>query len=166
VTGAEVVQVAQNIPQPPTAAPRPTARPAAPRPAQPQPQPQPQPQQPAPQPAASTRYGVSGTGVRPDTNDWISVYCILYNQGSNGLLPGTMRVLKDGQVLGEAQFSQFATYYLDSGYNAGCKVEIRPPADGNYTAVLVEGGQVVSDPINFTVTGPATRINFVAWKQK
>jgi uncharacterized protein YraI len=162
VTSSDAVQVAQNIPQPPTAAPRPTARPAAPRPTQ-----APQPQQPAAQPApASAKYAVSGTGRRPDTNDWVTVYCLLFNQSGSSLLPGTLRLLRDGQVVGTAQFTQFATYYLDSGYNAGCKVEVRPAVDGAYTAVLVEGDQVVSDPITFTVSGPDTRINFVAWKQK
>lgn len=168
VTGADAVQVAANIPQPPTAAPRPTARPVAqqpaPRPAQPQPAPQPQPQ---PQPApATSKYAVNGTGRRPDTNDWVTVYCIVYDRSGNGLLPGTLRVTRDGQVVGTATFTQFPTYYLESGYNAGCKAEIRPAANGNYTAVLVEGDAVVSDPISFTVTGEGDRINFVAWKQR
>jgi hypothetical protein len=77
-----------------------------------------------------------------------------------------MRLLREGQVIGTASFSEFPTYYLDKGYNAGCKVEVSPAINGNYTAVLVEGDTVVSDPINFTVTGEADRIAFVAWKQR
>ncbi len=70
VTGADSVQVAQNIPQsPPTAAPRPTSRPAPPRPTSP-------PAQPAPPPAAAKKFGVSGTGVQPNTNDYVTVYCL------------------------------------------------------------------------------------------
>jgi uncharacterized protein YraI len=162
-TGSDAVQIAQNIPQQPTVAPRPTARPAAARPAQPAPPTQ-APAQPAP--AAANKYATSGTGVQPNTNDFVTVYCILYNQAGSGLLPGELRLLRDGQVVGTATFSSQATYYLTSGYNAGCKVEVSPAVNGNYTAVLVEGGQVVSDPINFTVTGPDNRIQFVAWKQR
>jgi hypothetical protein len=155
-TGADAVQVAENVPVPPTAAPRPTARPAAPQATQP----------PAPPPQAATKYGVSGTGVQPNTNDILTVYCILYNQAGTGLLPGTMRVSRNGQVVGTAQFTDRATYYLSSGYNAGCKVEGAPATPGTYTAVLVEGDTVVSDPITFTVTGPENRIQFAAWKKK
>ena len=56
-------------------------------------------------------------------------------------------------------------YLNGSGYNVGCKMEL-PAINGNYTAVLVEGGQVVSDSINFAVSGESNRITFVAWKQK
>ncbi len=156
VKGADAVQVAQNIPQPPTAAPRPTARPAPPRPTQP----------PAPPPAAPRKYAVSGTGTQPNTNDYVTVYCILYNQAGNGLLPGKLRLTRDGQVVGTAEFSKEATYYLNSGYNAGCKVETSPALNGTYTAVLIEGDQVVSDPITFTVTGPENRIQFAAWRAR
>lgn len=152
-TATETVQVAENIPQPPTAAPRPTARPAAPT-------------QPPAAPVAATKYGVSGTGFQPNTNNYVTVYCILYNQAGTGLLPGKLRVSRDGQVVGTAEFSSKATYYLSSGYNAGCKVETSPAVDGTYTAVLVEGDQVVSDPITFTVNGTGNRIWFTAWKAK
>lgn len=156
VTNGQVVPVAANIPAAPTARPQPTA---APRPAATQP--------PAAPPPSNTKYAAFGTGVRPDTNNWVTIYCILYNRAGNELLPGTIRVLRDGQVVASAvSFTQFPTYYLDSGYNAGCKVELQPAVNGNYTAVLIEGDQVVSDPINFTVTGESNRITFVAWKQK
>ncbi len=77
-----------------------------------------------------------------------------------------MRVSRDGQVVGTADFRAEATYYLSSGYNAGCKVETSPAVNGTYTAVLVEGDQVVSDPINFTISGPENRIQFAAWKAR
>jgi uncharacterized protein YgiM (DUF1202 family) len=156
--GAESVEVAENIPAPPTAAPRPTARPAAPKPAQPPAQPA----QPAP---AATKYGASGTGVQPNTNDYVTVFCLAFNQNGS-LASGKLRVSRDGQVVGTADFRAEGTYYLSSGYNAGCKVEVSPAVNGTYTAVLVEGDQVVSDPINFTVTGPENRIQFVAWKAR
>ncbi len=159
-TGADTVQVAENIPEPPTAAPRPTARPAAPKPpaaAQPA-----QPAQPAP---ATAKYAANGAGVQPNSNDYVTVYCLAFDRGGN-LTSGKLRVLRDGQVVGTADFTPFATYYLSSGYNAGCKVEISPAVNGAYTAVLVEGDQVVSDPINFTITGPENRIQFVNWKQR
>lgn len=161
-TGAESVQIAQNIPEVPTAAPRPTARPAAPRPAQPPAQPPAPPAQPAP---AATKYGVNGSGFLPNTNDYVTVYCLAFNRDGS-LAPGTLRVTRDGQVVGTANFIAAATSYLTSGFNAGCKVETSPAINGTYTAVLVEGDTVVSDPITFTVTGPENRIQFVNWKQR
>lgn len=157
VKATELVAVAQNIPTPPTAAPRPTARPVTQ--AQPTAAPQPAP--------AAGKYATFRNDPFPDTNDWITVYCILYDRSGNAILPGTIRVLRDGQpVASDTTFTEFPTYYLNMGYNAGCKVEIRPATSGSYTAVIVEGNQVVSDPINFTVSSTDNRIRFVAWKQR
>ncbi len=169
VTSGDAVQVAQNIPQPPTAAPAPTARPAAPRPAQPQPQPQPQ--QPAPQPQPSVKYGLTGKAqLRPNTNPYVSVWCFVLNSAGNGLVPGTIRVLQGGAVLKEQPFtgnlargdSGYSSEYL---YNDGCKVEL-PAADGAYTAYLIEGGNQVSDAYTFTVSGETNRIAIIEWKQR
>lgn len=158
VTGADSVEVAQNVPQPPTAAPRPTARPAAPRPTSP-------PAPPAQPPASAKKFAVSGTGFQPNSNDYVTVYCLAFN--SNGsLASGKMRLLRDGQVVGTVDFRAEGTYYLTSGYNAGCKVETSPAVNGTYTAVLVEGDQVVSDPITFTINGPENRVQFAAWKAR
>jgi uncharacterized protein YraI len=165
--GAGAVQIAQNIPQPPTAAPRPTARPAAPRPPQPaQPQPaQPQPAQP------SLKFALTGKHqLRTNTNPIVSVWCFVLNPAGNGLIPGAIRVLKDGGVLKEQAFtslmargdSGYSSEYL---YNDGCKVEV-PAADGTYSAYLIEGGNQVSDVFNFTVSGESNRTAIVEWKQR
>jgi hypothetical protein len=50
-------------------------------------------------------------------------------------------------------------------YNDGCKVEIRPSVEGVYTAVLIEGGQPVSDPANFTVAGDLREF-IVRWEPR
>lgn len=169
VTSGEAVQVAQNIPQPPTAAPRPTAPPAAPRPAQPQPQPQPQ--QPAPQPQASIKFGLTGKAqLRPNTNPYVSVWCFVLNTAGNGLVPGSIRVQLGGATVREQAFnanlargdSGYSSEFL---YNDGCKVEL-PAADGTYTAYLIEGGNQVSDAYTFTVSGESNRIAIVEWKQR
>jgi hypothetical protein len=95
----------------------------------------------------------------------VTVYCLAFN--ANGTLTsGKMRLTRGGQVVGTADFVNQPTYYLSSGYNAGCKVETSPALNGAYTAELMEGDQVVSDPITFTVTGPENRIVFVNWKQR
>jgi uncharacterized protein YraI len=160
VRGAGDVQVAQSIPAAPTAPPRPTARPQAAQPQPTQPPAQPQP--------ASTKYGQTKAAFRMvDTNDWVTVYCMLWNRAVNDLLPSTIQITRDGQVVEQGKaFTKFGTWYLNYPYNDGCKVEIRPAANGNYTAVLIEGGNPVSDPINFTVTGQGDRITFLEWKEK
>lgn len=166
VTSGEAVQVAQNIPAaPPTARPQPTARPAAPRPtAAPQPAAQPA------QPQASIKFGLTKSELRPNTNPYVSVWCFVLNPAGNGLVPGTIRVLQGGTVVGSRAFSAVMSRG-DSGYpsqylyNDGCKVEL-PAADGTYTAYLVEGDTQVSEPFNFTVSGQANRTAIIEWKQR
>ena len=161
VRGSDTVEVAQNIPAAPTAAPRPTARPAAAVPAPPQPQPQPQP---------SVKYSLTKSELRPNTNPIVSVWCFVLNQGGNGVLGGTMRVLQGGTTVKEQPFNAvmargdpgYSSEYL---YSDGCKVEL-PAADGAYSAYLIEGGAQVSDVYNFTVSGETNRITIVEWKQR
>jgi hypothetical protein len=50
-------------------------------------------------------------------------------------------------------------------YNDGCKVEIQPSVEGAYTAVLIEGGQPVSDPATFTVAGDLREF-IVRWEPR
>jgi len=162
VRGAGTVEIAQNIPAPPTAAPRPTARPAAPAPAQPQP---------APQPQVNSKYYLSKPAtLRSNTNPLISVWCFVMNSAKNGVVGGTMRVLQGGATIKEQPFNAvdlrgdpgYESEYL---YNDGCKVEL-PAADGTYSAYLIEGGAQVSEVFNFTVSGETNRIAIIEWTQR
>jgi len=93
-----------------------------------------------------------------NTNPWIVVFCRV---GASGVgQAGTMRIMRGGEVIAEQSFSnilQTANTGMDTSmqfnYNEGCKIEIRPPVEGAYTAVLIEGGQPISDVANFTVSG-------------
>jgi uncharacterized protein YgiM (DUF1202 family) len=157
------VNVASDIPPMPTAAPRPPA-PAAPPPA-----PAPAPAQP---PAAATKYQANGLDPRgPTTNNWVTVYCRVWNSGRSGFTPAVLRVTKGGQpVRPDLPFSggvgkAFAGYPMEFMYNDGCKVDSLPVVEGDYTAYLVENGQVVSEPVNFTVQGN-NREFVVVWQQR
>ena len=109
--------------------------------------------------------------LRPNTNDNVSVWCFVINRSGNGLVGGTLRVLRNGAVVKEQPFnanmargdSGYSSEYL---YNDGCKVELSPAVNGNYVAYLIEGGQQVSDAFNFTVSGESQRIAIVEWKEK
>ena len=83
-----------------------------------------------------------------------------------------MRVMRGGGVVAEQAFgTNVHTANTGMGpeaqynYNENCKVEIRPAADGVYTAVLIEGGQPVSDVATFTVSG-ATREFQLRWVRR
>jgi uncharacterized protein YraI len=148
---AASVQVAANIPEPPaapTAAPQPVRPAATARPvAQP------------PQAPAAKAFAANGLDFRPpSTNPRITVWCRVWNNTRSGLMGGTLRVLRGGaQVGGDVSFGSDQAHG-DPGmasqfkYNSGCKLEL-PLAEGAYTAVLVQGGQVVSDGQAFNVAG-------------
>ncbi len=160
-SGGERVQVAANIAPPPTAAPRPTARPVAQATARPQPQP--------PAAVASYAFAATGTDPRPNSNPLISVWCRAFTSDRKGYLAGTLRVMRDGATVAEQPFSNVENR-ADPGlgseyvYNGGCKVEL-PDIPGNYSAFLVQGNTQVSDTINFVSSGD-TRIFILTWMQK
>jgi hypothetical protein len=159
--GTDAVEVAANIPALPTAVrqkPQPTRKPAAPPP-------------PPPAPAGpATRYSVGNGATHLNTNPWIVAYCRV---GPSGVgQPGIIRVMRGGGVIAEQPFSailQTANTGMDAtmqfNYNDGCKVEIRPPVEGVYTAVLIEGGQPISDVATFTVSGD-TKEFMLRWVPK
>jgi uncharacterized protein YraI len=158
VKGVEAVEVAANIPAQPTAVRRvvqPTAKPPAP----------------PPQPAGPpTRYSVGNGATHPNTNPWIVIFCRVGPSGVGDA--GTMRVMRGGGVIAEQAFStilQTANTGMDTSmqfnYNEGCKVEIRPPEEGVYTAVLIEGGQPISDVATLTVSGD-TKEFMIRWVPK
>ena len=158
VTSADTVQVAQNIPAaPPTARPQPTARPAAPKPAAPA-----QPQPTSPPAAAASRYNVAGTTLLPNTNEIVTVYCLTFK--GSAPRPGTIRVSGPSGTV-EKAFPGQGSWYLQFPISDGCKVEL-PASNGTFTAVLIDGGQPVSDPFTFTVNGSANRTAIIGWSEK
>jgi uncharacterized protein YraI len=149
------VQVAADIPAAPTARPVAAQPPAAPAPPA-------RPVAPAPTaaPAAPpTKYALTELSPRFNNGRYITVRCRLSTDMTNGIA-GTLRVMRNGASVGEASFNTVLTW-ANGGmtaenryiYNDGCKVEFSPVVEGEYTAVLVEGGQPVSDVASFTVTG-------------
>jgi hypothetical protein len=149
---ASDVQVASNIPAPPT--PRPTARPA--------------PTKPAPTAAPAYRFTVAGAEPRPNSNPLITVWCRVFTRDRKGYVAGTIRVTRGG-TLAEKQFTNVENR-ADPGlpsefvYNQNCKIEL-PDSPGTYTAYLIEGGNQISDPINFSASGE-TRTFILTWVQK
>jgi len=153
---AAAVEVAANIPEAPTAAPRPTSAPRPPAAAQP----------PAAPAAPATQFAANGTDFRPpNQNPVITVYCRVWNKNRTGFLAGTMRVSGPGGTK-ETSFLNIRAdlYYPSMPVNANCKIEL-PLAEGGYTAVLIEGGNPISDPIAFTVAGE-NREFVPVWQQR
>jgi uncharacterized protein YraI len=160
--GGETVEVAANIPAVPTPV-RQVAQPAPPKPAAPTAVPQPA--------GPPTRYAVGNTQPpRSSTNDWITVLCRVGPSGVGDA--GTLRLTRGGQVVVEQAFGteldDFNAGLVNSGpdnYNRNCKLEIRPAVEGEYTAVLIEGGQPISDVAKFTASGDI-RIFHLRWVPK
>ena len=153
------VALAANIPALPTRAPQPTARPAAPA----------APALPAQPPAPATQFMVNGTNPRVNTNPRVTVWCLVWNSSRNALVAGTLRVTGGG-VTKEQPFEaapSTANGGLPSAfkYSTGCKVEITPPVEGQYTAWIISGGQVISDPAVLQVSGDIREFATV-WQQK
>jgi hypothetical protein len=150
--GADAVEVAANIPALPTAVkrqPQPAAKPA-PKPAAPTAVPAPA--------GPPSRYAVGNAQPpRSSTNAWITVLCRVGPSGVGNA--GTMRLMREGQVIEERAFGMELDNFnagipdaAPDNYNRNCKVE-KPAVEGNYTAVLIEGGQPISDVATFTVSG-------------
>jgi hypothetical protein len=156
--GTARVQVAANIPAPPTSPPPPPTTPP----------------QPTNTPAPALRYAMTGKSqLRPNTNDFVTVWCFVFNQAGTALVPGTLRVTRDGAVIKEQAYSGGpepargdSGYPSEFLYNPGCKAEIQPALNGNYSAFIIQGGQQVSDVFNFTVSGVTNRIAIIEWKEK
>ena len=165
--GAAGIAVAANIPIAPTLAPIPTARPAPPA----RPAPSAPPAQPTKPPAPATQFAVNGANPRVNTNPLVTVFCLVWNSSRNGVVGGTLRVTGGGQTK-EISFSA-TTSWANAGlpsqfqYNTGCKIEIAPAVDGQYTAWLISGpgGQPISDPATLTVGGDIREFAPV-WQQK
>jgi len=162
---AKSVQVAASVPTAPV---QPTA---APRPVQPAPAPV-QPTAVPPPPAAPTKFRAAEARGIINPNDWVTIRCQLTPDSVNGIA-GTLRVMRDGNPVAPDQVFGVPLNWANSGmsienryiYNENCKIELRPVIAGNYTAVLVEGGTPVSEPLTFTVSGD-TREYILVWKPR
>jgi len=145
-SGGERVRVAANIPTPPTAAPRPTARP--------QPvQPKPQPTQP---PAAAKQFAQAGAEFRNADNTNFGVVTFWGRLGTPpGAAPGGFRLrVTAPSGTKETPFDtgwQYAYTGLPSQFLYNAKAEL-PRTGGAFQAVVIDGaGNEVSDPISGTL---------------
>jgi hypothetical protein len=168
VTGdAGLIQVAQNIPAPPTATPVPTRPPVVvqpPAPAQPT-------QPPAPTAPPAPVYAFvkwESPLPRPSTNPWISFYALLWK---NDLLnaAGEHKLVVQGPGNGEGVCS------LDLLWGGGpddgskfiynCKVEIAGAPTGVYRVFPTDmAGNQVGEAYEITAQGD-TREFFPRWRQ-
>jgi hypothetical protein len=149
IAGADLIEVAADVPALPTA--RPAARPAAPRPTA----------APPPPPAPTYRFAAAGASPYPNTNDYLTVRCrtvreVGSGKGSDGILvvsgPVSSQPQPFGTILNRANTGMDGT--MQYMYNENCKVELRPFVAGEYTGILVDGGgNQISDPIKFAPSG-------------
>jgi uncharacterized protein YgiM (DUF1202 family) len=161
------VQVAANIPAPPT--PRPTARPVARPTAQPQ-QPQPQPQT-QPPPAASTIFGSGSVVLVRDANPPFEPLTFWARLGPTSGQPISGYSLKVSAPSGErimpfgAFWERAYSGYPDMEFLQNVKVEV-PRTAGAFRAVVVDGsGTEVSDAITGTVTD-STHDVVLGWQKR
>lgn len=146
VTGAESVQVAANIPAPPTSAPRPTARPTT-RPAATQP----------PATTSSLAWAQAGAEFRNADNTNHSVVTFWGRLGTKGQAgAGSGYTLSVSAPGGSGKQAvdytwQYAYTGQPSEFLYNVKLEL-PRAAGAFRAVILDsGGNEVSDPINGTL---------------
>ncbi len=147
VTNADLVQVAANIPPPPTAAPRPAAT-ATPRP---------QAQPPAQPPAPARQFAPGGTEYRNADNPhaWITFWGRLgrpteANPISGFQLRVTTSAGSETKPFGPVWENAYAGI-TGSEFKYNAKIEL-PRSTGGFTAVVVDGsGAEVSDPISGTL---------------
>jgi hypothetical protein len=170
VTGdPALIQVAQNIPAPPTATTAPTRPPAATRP--PQPAQPAQPAAPTATPAPAFRFTKYSMEPRPNSNPIVTVYGGLYNSALDLSKPVSGYKLVVQAPSGERQEAEFGPVFLrgDPGitgseflYNV--KIEF-PTMDGNFRAWVADpGGNQVAEAWDLSVAGE-TRTFLARWKE-
>lgn len=160
---ANLVQVAANIPAPPTNTPVPTRPPAAPRPTTP-------PAAPAPTatPASAMLFDKYQTDTRPNSNPIITFFAGLYTADLKAAVGTGYSLRVEGPNGGEAAFRdlfEFGDPGLPSQFIYNAKLEL-PPVEGAYRAYVVDSsGKQVSEAWEFTAAGE-TRIFLPRWKKK
>lgn len=169
VTGdPALIQVAQNIPAPPTATPVPTRPPAVvrpPAPAQPT-----QPPAPTAPPAPAFRFTKYSMEPRPNSNPIVSIFGGLYNSALDLTKPVSGYKLVVQAPSGEQKKEDFGPAFLrgDAGYPSeflfNAKIEF-PASEGAYRAWVEDpGGNRMSEAWDLPAAGE-TRTFLVRWKE-
>ena len=169
VTGdPALIQVAQNIPAPPTATVAPTRPPVVvqpPAPAQPT-----QPPAPTAPPAPAYPFSKFFLETRLNSNPYVSVFGGLYDHNETLTNPITGFELVVQSPSGESQKRSFGPVFErgDAGYPSeffyNAKIEF-PASEGIYRAWVEDpGGNRVSDVVDLSVSGE-TRTFLVRWKE-
>ena len=168
VTGdPALIQVAQNIPAPPTATPVPTRPPAV---VQPPAQPT-QPPAPTAPPAPTFRFVKRSMDPRPNSNSIVTVFGGLYNSVEDLSQPVTGYKLVVQAPSGEQKEQEFGPAFLrgDPGYASeflyNAKIEFAAN-EGTYQAWVADpGGNRVAEAWDLPVAGE-TRTFLVRWKEQ
>lgn len=168
VTGdPNLVQVAANIPAPPTDTPVPTRAPTRP----PQPTAPQQPTAVPPTPAPVFQFVKRSVEPRPNSNPIVTIYGGLYNRALDLAKPITGFNLVVQAPSGEQKQVEFGPAFLRGDpmqageflYNA--KIEF-PTADGNYRAWVADpSGNPVAEAYDLGVAGE-TRTFIVRWQEQ
>ncbi len=168
VTGdAGLIQVAANIPAPPTATPAPTRPPVV---VQPPAQPT-QPPAPTAPPAPAFRFIKRSIEPRPNSNPLVSVFGGLYNAALDLANPVTGYKMVVQAPSGEQREVDFGPAFLrgDAGYPSeflfNAKLEL-PLSEGTFKAWVADpGGNQVSEAWDMGVSGE-TRTFIVRWQEQ
>jgi hypothetical protein len=168
VTGdAGLIQVAQNIPAPPTATPVPTRPPVA---VQPPPQPT-QPPAPTATPAPTFRFAKLMWEPRPNSNPIVSVFGGLYDRNEDLSTPVTGYKMVVQAPSGEQKEVEFGPVFLrgDPGFPGeffySAKIEFSL-SEGTFRAWVADpGGNQVSEAWDLPVSGE-TRTFLARWKEQ
>ncbi len=166
VTGdPALIQVAQNIPAPPTATTAPTRPPAATRPPQPV-----HPAAPTATPAPAFRFTKYSIEPRPNSNPIVSIFGGLYNSALDLTKPVSGYKLVVQAPSGEQKEAEFGPAFLrgDAGYPSeflyNAKIEF-PASEGTYRAWVADpGGNRVAEAWDLQAAGE-TRTFLVRWKE-
>lgn len=169
VTGdPALIQVAQNIPAPPTATVAPTRPPVVvqpPAPAQPT-----QPPAPAAPPAPAFAFDkADNIPPRVNSNRVVSFFAFVWNRGETGVVKDDFMLVVEGPAgRGQAVLTdgQFGDPGLESQFKYNAKVEFIDGPEGTYRAFLTDlAGNAVSEAWEYTVSGDL-RTFMPRWKQR
>lgn len=175
VTGdAGLIQVAQNIPAPPTATVAPTRPPVVVQPPAPaQPTQPPAPAQPTQPPAPTFAFDKDRLEDPPlprsNSNPVVSFFGFVWNKEGNGVVKNDYKLVVEGPAgRGEAVLAdgQFGDPGLESQFQYNAKVEFLGGPEGSYRAYLTDlSGNVVSEAWEYTVSGEL-RTFMPRWRQR
>lgn len=163
VTGdAGLIQVAANIPAPPTATPAPTRPPVAVQPPRPT-----QPPAPTATPAPAYLFDKEVSTERTNTNPVITFYGALFDRNRDLTKPVSdgFKLVVTGTQNAEAPFTTPFQFGDFGQFIYNVKIEL-PVVDGAYQAYVADpGGNRVSESWEYIVSGEL-RTFFPRWKQR